>query len=125
MNSETGLGVDGLSSINPLQWSAANARIMYELMTQHEWSSEEIADYMAYIVKIAELAICYDWWSVSPYDQQYRQLQTTLKFPKAFVTPHLQQTVMKEQKVMGPAKFHQRKSNLPGLQIPVLAKKFA
>ena len=110
VNSETGIGVDGLSSVNPHQWSAANARIMYELMTQQKWSAEKLADYMAYIVKIAELAICYDWQSVLAYDYQYRQLQATLKFPWASDTPHLHQTVLKEQKVMGSNKFLQRKT---------------
>ena len=110
VNSETGIGVDGLSSVSPHQWSAANARIMYELMTQQKWSAEKLADYMAYIVKIAELAICYDWQSVLAYDYQYRQLQATLKFPWASDTPHLHQTVLKEQKVMGSNKFLQRKT---------------
>ena len=64
-----------LESVSPCQWGAANARIMYKLI-----SEGSLKQYLAYTVKICQLGQRFMWNTVLMNDRQYRELQATLNF---------------------------------------------
>lgn len=78
-----------LESITQMQWTAANTRILLELLQRGDLKHDKILEYMAYTVKIAELADAYIWSSVLLYDRAYRQLQAKHNFPWGSDSPHL------------------------------------
>ncbi len=87
-----------LENVNPFQWSAANCRILYQLISSGKISDlPGVLDYLGYTVKISELACRYQWQSVLLYDRQYRYLQTALGFPWGKDTPHLSSVNLREK----------------------------
>ncbi len=78
-----------LESVSPMQWSGANMRILVELLTKGMLQQQSIMDYIAYTVKVSELAESYMWQSVLAYDRAYRQLQAQHGFRWASDSPHL------------------------------------
>ena len=70
-----------LEKISFSQWSAANFRIMYTLMTDGSLSSsQDILQYIMYFSKISELAKCYPLSKVMQYDDLYPRMQFSTKF---------------------------------------------
>ena len=60
------------------QFSIANIRIFYELLTSNRLpTAADLRDYLSYSIKIFELARKYTWESVLKYDDEYRILQHT------------------------------------------------
>lgn len=78
-----------LDSLSPHQWSAANVRIMYQLIMDGTLHMNNIPDYLAYTVKVSQLAECYEWVSVLAYDREYRRLQAALDYTFGTDNPHL------------------------------------
>ena len=57
-------------------------------------TTQDIRDYLAYTVKVMELAGKYEWVSVLKYDDEYRQLQATYNFPWSYDSPHLHELIL-------------------------------
>ena len=57
--------------MSPATWIAANACIMAALYNCGNLDHITAKDYMAYTVKIGELALRYTWASVLVHDQEY------------------------------------------------------
>jgi hypothetical protein len=72
-----------------MQWSAANVRILLELLREGTLQTQQIFDYLAYTVHISELAGVYKWVSVLQYDNAYRQRQAQEGFRWGADVPHL------------------------------------
>ncbi|PFX23981.1 hypothetical protein AWC38_SpisGene11448 [Stylophora pistillata] len=70
-----------LENISLSMWVAANARIMHKLSNPGELSGpSQIADYLSYTVKVAELLESHTLTSVVIYDNEYRKLQHQYRF---------------------------------------------
>ena len=78
-----------LEVVKPLQWTAANLCILHELLSQGRIQHTAILEYLAYTVKICDLAENHMWGSVLLYDRAYRQLQAQYNFKWGSDTPHL------------------------------------
>ena len=78
-----------LEQISPMQWSCANVKILLELLRRGHLQETAMFDYLAYTVKIGELAESYTWGSILQYDRAYRQLQAQHGFRWASDSPHL------------------------------------
>lgn len=78
-----------LEQVLPMQWSAANMRIMVELLRTGMLKDTSILDYISYTVKVSELADTYTWGSVLHYDRAYRILQSQNSFRWGSDSPHL------------------------------------
>ena len=78
-----------LESVSPAQWSGANMRILIELLKEGSLKMNSILDYIAYSVKISELADRFHWQSVLLYDREYRKLQAQYQFRWGSDSPHL------------------------------------
>ena len=75
--------------VTPMQWSAANMRVLIELLRTGELKECSIYDYISYTVKVSELADTYVWVSVMRFDRAYRQLQAQNGFRWGSDSPHL------------------------------------
>ena len=63
-----------LESVSMQQWVVGNTRIVYTLLEEKKLNAlPEIQDYLAYTVKIMELANKYEWKSVLMYDNEFRR----------------------------------------------------
>ena len=109
-----------LETVSPMQWCAANIHILIDLLREGELSASNIMDYLAYTVKIANLATKFTWASTLAHDQAYRRLQAQLKFRWGSDTPHLsmlhlvaRQSAPAPKGTRGPVKHkpHQKTSN--------------
>ena len=78
-----------LDSVSPMQWTAANAKIMAKLLLEGKLGSDHVANYLAYTVKVSNLAQKYTWQSVLVYDREYRHFQAIHKFLWGSDIPHL------------------------------------
>ena len=78
-----------LGSVSPMQWTAANAKILARLLQEGKLAIDKVGLYLAYTVKIAGLAQRYTWQSVLNYDMEYRKAQSLYKFPWGSDVPHL------------------------------------
>ena len=78
-----------LENVTPMQWSAANLRILIELLQEGHLQAQNIFEYLAYTIKISELAESYVWQSVLCYDRAYRQLQAQHGFKWGSDSQHL------------------------------------
>ena len=84
-----------LSSVSWQQWVIANTCIFHALLFSSKLpTTQDIRDYLAYTVKVMELAGKYEWVSVLKYDNEYRQLQATYNFPWSYDSPHLHELVL-------------------------------
>ena len=88
-----------LESVSPCQWGAANARIMYKLISEGSLNGDAIQQYLAYTVKICQLGQRFMWNTVLMYDRQYRELQATLNFHWGVDCPHLHQVALREKPI--------------------------
>ena len=100
-----------LESTTPAQWIVANSRIMAELIA--EIPMFNIQDYLAYTVKIGELAQRFTWASVLSYDDEYRRRQSELKYRWGSDSQHLSTITLRERDVStksgGKSKLKQQK----------------
>ena len=84
-----------LESVTVEQFSIANIRIFYELLTSGRLpTAADIRDYLSYSVKVLELARKYTWESVLKYDDEYRVLQHTYGYPWSKDQSHLHEVVL-------------------------------
>ena len=71
-----------LESITMADFSIANIRIFYELLTSNRLPTpDDLRDYLSYSVKIFELGKKFTWSSVLKYDDEFRMLQHTYGYP--------------------------------------------
>lgn len=84
-------GKPKLENISLSMWVAANSRIMHELMIRGKLSTttSDIADYLAYTVKFAELLETHTLASAIAYDNEYRKLQSKYGFRWGSDSQHL------------------------------------
>ena len=79
-----------LENISLSMWVAANARIMHKLSNTGKLSGpSQIADYLSYTVKVAELLESHTLASVVIYDNEYRKLQHQYRFRWGSDSQHL------------------------------------
>ena len=84
-----------LESVSLSQWVVANTRIFHSLLFSCKLpTSRDVRDYLAYTVKIMELAGKYEWTSVLKFDDEFRQLQATYGFPWSHDSTHLHQITL-------------------------------
>ena len=84
-----------LSSVTIEQFNIANLRIFYELFFTNKLSSmQEIREYLAYSIKVLELAAKYTWQSVLLYDDEFRVLQHTYGYPWSTDHSHLHEVLL-------------------------------
>ena len=72
-----------------MQWSAANLRIMFTLIREEKLQQGNLFQYLAYTVKVSEMAQVYTWQSILLYDQAYRKAQARENFKWGSDTPHV------------------------------------
>jgi len=76
-----------LESITMQQWMIGNTRIFYTLLLEGKLGSlTDIQHYLAYSIKIMELANKYEWKSVVRYDNEFRRMQVFTIIP-GILTP--------------------------------------
>ena len=78
-----------LEQVSPMQWSAANLRIMIDLLREGQLQPHSILDYVAYTIKVSSLATPYTWPSVLQWDRAYRRLQQQMGYRWGSDSPHL------------------------------------
>ena len=84
-----------LSNVSWQQWVIANTRIFHALLFSSKLPTlQDIRDYLAYTVKVMELAGKYEWVSVLKFDDEYRQLQATYSLPWSYDSPHLHELIL-------------------------------
>ena len=68
----------------------ANTRIFSTLLFAGKLpTARDVKDYLAYTVKVMELASRYVWESVLKYDDEFRQLQAAYGYPWSYNSHHL------------------------------------
>jgi len=68
----------------------SNTRIFYNLLASRKLKSHwDIQHYLAYTIKIMELANRFQWVSVLKYDDEFRLLRATYNYPWSFDSNHL------------------------------------
>ena len=66
-------------------WVVSNTRIFYNLLTKQKLQSDEdIQHYLAYTIKIMELATWFQWVSGLEYDDEFCLLQAAYNYPWSF-----------------------------------------
>ena len=84
-----------LENITIEQYSIANLRIFYELLTSGKLpSAADVRDYLSFSIKIFELARKYTWESVLQYDDEYRILQHTYGYPWSSDNSHIHEVML-------------------------------
>ena len=86
-----------LQAVSPAMWMAANARIMAAHLDRGHLDPTGVKDYLAYTVKVGELACRYTWQSVLAFDAEYRQNQADMQFRWGTDAPHLSVVALKEK----------------------------
>ena len=77
-----------LESVTLSQRVVANTRIFHSLLFSHKLpTARDVRDYLAYTVKVMELAGKYEWQSVLKFDDDYRQLQASYSSPWSYDSP--------------------------------------
>ena len=73
----------------------ANTRIFHSLLFSCKLpTSRHAHDYLAYTVKIMELAVKFEWTSVLKCDDEFCQLQASYSFPWSHDSTHLHQIAL-------------------------------
>ena len=105
-----------LESVTLQQWSAANAKIFYQLAQDGKITMATLPDYLAYTVMVSQLAEHYEWFSVLAYDREYRRLQASLGFAFGIDAQHLHTVylVHKQTSKPGNRPSKARSTNLAG-----------
>ena len=84
-----------LTSVSIDQYSVANIKIFYELLTSNRLPTlHDIQDYLSYAVKIFEMSRKYTWESVLKYDDEFRVLQHMYSFPWSYDQHHLHEVML-------------------------------
>ena len=84
-----------LENVTTEQFSIANLRIFYELLTSNKLPiAADLRDYLSHSIKMLELARKYTWESVLRYDDEYRILQHTYGYPWIFDSSHLHEVML-------------------------------
>ena len=78
-----------LENVRPMQWVESHLKIMMELSYSGQLKQESRYEYIAYIIKISELAESHLWPSVMIFDRRYRELQDQHGFRWGSDTPNL------------------------------------
>ena len=79
-----------LDQVTMQQWVVSNTRIFYNLLVKQKLQSvEDIQHYLAYTIKIMELANRFQWVSVLKYDDEFRLLQASYNYLWSFDSNHL------------------------------------
>ena len=109
-----------LESVTLSQWVVANTRIFHNLLFANKLpTSRDLRDYLAYTVKIMELAGKYEWVSVLKFDDEYRQLQATYSFPWSHDSHHLHEVTLVPMAKSKPSAPQQSPQNaVPARQPP-------
>ena len=69
-----------VTSLTQAEWSAANLRILGQLLASGELPRSDVELYLAYTVQIHEMAEVYEWPSIMTFDTRYRELQAQHNF---------------------------------------------
>ena len=84
-----------LESVAMSQWVVANTRIFHTLLFSSKLpTSRDVKDYLAYTVKVMELAGKCEWTSVLKYDDKFRQLQATYALHWSYDSNHLHEVTL-------------------------------
>ena len=84
-----------LETITMADYSIANIRIFYELLSSNKLPTPaDIRDYLSYSVKIFELSKKHTWTSVLKYDDEFRVLQHTYSYPWDKDNNHLHEVLL-------------------------------
>ena len=78
-----------LKNVTPAQWGTANIRILTESLRTGALEQSALYDYLAYTIKVGEMADQYNWQSILQYDRAYRIQQATHGFRWGSDSPHL------------------------------------
>ena len=78
-----------LEHVSPTQYAAASTRILLDLIESGNMNAKHLFDYLAYGVKVSELAESYTWISVLHFDRAYRELQACHGFRWGSDASHL------------------------------------
>ena len=93
-----------LAAITHEQFSIANLRIFYELLTSNRLpTAADLRDYLSDSIKVFELARKYTWESVK-YHDEYRILQHTYGYPWSFDNSHLHEVILIPRWAVTPAR---------------------
>ena len=104
-----------LEKVSPASWGAANMRIFAKLLQEGKLAQEQILDYIAYTIKVSELACRFSWQSVLMYDHEYRGLQAAYGFRWGTDAPHLSTVALRERaNIPGQGQSHQQGRGGPG-----------
>jgi hypothetical protein len=101
---KSGVKKTKLENVTPMQWSAANIKIMFELVRQEKLQPANIWDYLAYTVKVSEMTAIYKWDSVLRYDQAYRRAQAAMGFRWASDSPYVDKMYLRFREEKLPTK---------------------
>ena len=89
---------EDLSGITIAEWGAANMKLMNFLMSTGDLSRDKVEFYLAYTMKIFEMADVYEWSSILQFDQRYRELQAAHGFPWGDMRMALQMQLLTPRK---------------------------
>ena len=84
-----------LEHVRVEEYSIANIRIFYELLTSGKLpTATDIRDYLSYSIKVFELARKYSWESVLNYDDEFRVQQHMYGYPWSYDHSHLHEVML-------------------------------
>jgi hypothetical protein len=106
-----------INSISPMQWSASNLRILFQLINDGSLPQPETHSYLLYTLKVSELANVYTWRSVVLYDQAYRRAQAQEGFRWGCDRPHLDRMYLRHKNESN-STTHPQKSSQPSHRTP-------
>ena len=86
-----------LQQVDQALYMVASSRILAKLIQSGKISLNQVAQYLAYQVKIGMLGQRYDWYSVLLYDREYRRMQAAYNFPWGSDSQHLAQVHLVEK----------------------------
>ena len=82
-----------LESVTMNQWVIGALRILNHFLESNQISSlTEMQSYVGYMVKVMELAGCYDWVSVLRYDDDFCHMQALYNIPWLYESHHIHLT---------------------------------
>ena len=101
-----------LESISVSQWNQSNLHIFHHLLTSGRLpTASDVADCLAYSIKIMDLVNRFEWISVLKYDDEFRMLQHNFCFPWSMDSHHLHDCILlPKRSIIAPAmqKFSMR-----------------
>ena len=88
-----------LETVSLSQWMGASVKILNVLLSHQNIETSAVQDYLAYMVKIAELIEDHTWQSVILYDNEYRKLQHRHQFRWGSDSQHLHTRFLKKRQM--------------------------